>query len=94
MNSNTMSPRQQFQNVIDGGDFYKIGMKNRKEKAFADRVKDLQEKTEIKLAYKTKQVNETKTQEVKKQTQARENMIKKFQELEEANVFVTIQPKK
>ena len=77
MNSNTMSPRQQFQNVIDGGDFYKIGMKNRKEKAFADRVKDLQEKTEIKLAYKTKQVNETKTQEVKKQTQARENMIKK-----------------
>ena len=54
MNSNAMSPRQQFQNVIDGGDFYKIGMKNRKEKAFADRVKDLQEKTEIKLAYKTK----------------------------------------
>ena len=49
-----MSPRQQYQNVIDGEDFYKIGMKNRKEKAFADRVKDLQEKTEIKLAYKTK----------------------------------------
>ena len=54
MTSNTMSPRQQFKEVLDGNDYYKIGMKNRKEKAFADRVKDLHDKTEIKLAYKTK----------------------------------------
>lgn len=59
MTSNTMSPRQQFKEVLDDNDYYKIGMKNRKEKAFADRVKDLHDKTEIKLAYKTKQVQET-----------------------------------
>ena len=77
--------RRTLNDENDTGDYYKVGMKNIKEKAFADRVKEMQQDTQWTLAYKTRQNVETTRREETKQVLQKENMLKKFKELENTN---------